>query len=78
MRMTQSETLPAYNPGKNCAKCGKTHTTWRLVASTQDGNLVVRHSFCPTITPKGEMLNLCMECKMVDKGTLRGEPVRRQ
>jgi hypothetical protein len=64
--MQEDTKLPDYNPENTCPKCGKKLPTWQLFFDSTEKKEKVGHNFCPAIGEDGQIVNLCLDCKIFD------------
>ena len=62
--MQEDERLPDNNPVQVCPKCKLEYPVWRLCRYSGEMHTRLAHNFCPANTPEGQIVSLCMKCKM--------------
>ncbi len=62
--MEEDVSLPGYNPMHTCPKCKKEYAIWSIRKSVLDGKPYLAHNFCPASAADGQVVEVCMDCKM--------------
>jgi len=65
--MQLDEKLPDENPVRACPKCGVRLPIWTLFLDGQEKRLRVGHNFCPSVDDSGEIVQICIQCKMTQR-----------
>ena len=64
--------LPEHNPVKKCPRCGAELPMLEIRKGIFDDKPYIANNFCPASASKGEIIYLCMKCKVVDNASRRG------